>query len=88
MFAKAWPHHLAFEVLPAGMVYEGSHDGYVGQLAEGVMHTRRFAHDWAEGRLTITDHLSGAGEHEAICHFRLDTAVVLRLKDAGGAVLL
>lgn len=63
VFAKATPAHKTFERMPSGIRYVGSHDGYVSQLEEGVVHERHFEQNSRSGILTIEDHLSGAGVH-------------------------
>jgi hypothetical protein len=88
MFAKATPRHVLFDVLPDGMVYEGSHDGYETRLDQGVAHSRRFRHRPGEGCLAITDSLVGAGRHDAVWHFHLDPAVAARLDPVGRCLSL
>ena len=62
MFEKAKPDPLEMTVSDTGVRCSGRHDGYM-RLSDGVMHERRFALEFASGRLEIDDEMRGRGTH-------------------------
>lgn len=79
-FEKAKPRHEDIASRKDGLVYQGSHDGYVAQLAKPVTHRRRFDYDCANGRLDIRDELTGEGTHRAEWFFHFAPGLELDLK--------
>ncbi len=87
---RARPTHARAMVTPDDRaVFEGAHDGYK-RLSGGVMHRRTIEFD-GDTEWRVTDHLDGAGRHQAksFVHLHPDfTATIegryVRVRDTGG----